>query len=60
MPLILVDDHFFPKHFQVSAGAAFVFDEEDGAGFDCVEDIVGERGEGLLVEEGGDEVDGGG
>ena len=60
MPVIIVDDHFFPKHFQVSARGTFVFDEEDGAGFDCVKDIVGERGEGLLVEEGGDEVDGGG
>ena len=56
----MVDDHFFPEHFEVTAGAAFVFDEEDGAGLDGVGDIGGEGGEGLLVEEGRDEKDGGG
>jgi hypothetical protein len=60
VPFILVDDHFFPEHFQVTTGAAFVFDKEDGAGLDGVEDIGGEGREGQLVEEAGDEVDGGG
>jgi hypothetical protein len=60
VPFVLVDDHFFPEHFQVTAGAAFVFDKEDGAGSDGVEDIGGEGGEGLPVEEGGDEINGGG
>jgi hypothetical protein len=60
VPLVLVYDHFFPEHFDVTAGGAFVFDEEDGAGFDGVEDIGGEGSKGLLIEVGGDEIDGGG
>lgn len=59
VPLHVVDNHFFPNHFKVPAGAAFVFDKEGGAGFDGVKDICRERGEGLLVEEGRDEIDGG-
>jgi len=58
IPFIIVNNHFFPEGFQVTACGALVFDEEDGAGFDGVEDIGGEGGEGMLVEESRDEVDG--
>jgi hypothetical protein len=59
VPFIVINHHFFPEGFQVAAGAAFVFDEEDLALFYRVEDIRRQRGADLFFEPAGNEVESG-